>query len=293
MTRRQPHQRLLEGLVVGISISESSDSKDLGYSTSEINHATVRIAETLLSEGAHLVFGHNWRRDGVMTEIHRLAVTYQATDHPVITNLLPWPDEPGLTPAERAEAARTLEIREARLPPDVRKYETNPKKRADPWLRARALTWMRRQIVATVGAQICLGGRTEGSSGRFPGVVEEAYFVSLARKPLYLSGLLGGATREMIGAIRRQKFSEAILSTKDSVRQAFANALATTDDPDAKLNHESLASHFQSHLTMANLCKKNRLTPSENKLLCDAVNLEQALTPLLCGLSRVHQARTG
>ena len=135
MSRRQALRRSLEGLVVGISISESSDSSDLGYSTSEINHATVRIAETLLGEGAHLVFGHNWRPDGVMTEIHRLAVTYQATDDPVITNLLPWPEEPGLTPPERAEAARTLEIREARLPPDVRQYERNPKKRSDPWLR--------------------------------------------------------------------------------------------------------------------------------------------------------------
>jgi len=45
------------------------------------------------------------------------------------------------------------------------------------------------------------GGRTSGAAGRYPGVIEEAFLALRASKPLYLAGILGGATRQVIDAI--------------------------------------------------------------------------------------------
>lgn len=292
MNGSNPYRRSLEGLVIGISISESSDSSDLGFSSSEINRVVVRIAEALLGEGARLLFGHNWRRDGVMTEIHRLALRYQASDHPVIMNLVPWPDDPGLSDQERREAAGTLEIREAGLPPDLNQQTLNRTTFPQAWLRARALTWMRRQMARIVDAQICLGGRTERFSGRYPGVVEEAYLVSQERKPQYFSGLLGGATDQMIRAIRRTDFSDAVFSTQEAVQQAFAQAPRQGDDPDARLDRKVLIQNFQSKLTMRLICQANRLTEAENDLLCDATNLDQVVAMILRGLTRLGSVQS-
>ena len=46
------------------------------------------------------------------------------------------------------------------------------------------------------GCRVCLGGRTEDYQGREPGVMEEARLALTYRKPLYLMGGFGGATRE-------------------------------------------------------------------------------------------------
>ena len=50
-------------------------------------------------------------------------------------------------------------------------------------------------VMLDPGCRVCLGGPTEGYQGREPGVMEEARLALTYRKPLYLMGGFGGATR--------------------------------------------------------------------------------------------------
>ena len=62
------------------------------------------------------------------------------------------------------------------------------------------LTYLRAWLTALLapGCRICLGGKMRGYQGDVPGVIEEAGMALYARKPLYLLGGLGGASRAFI-----------------------------------------------------------------------------------------------
>src|SRR4051812_7920156 len=91
----------LEGLAVGISVVSGEDSAQHGYGEEEMNRAVVRLSDVLLSAGARLVFGHDWRPTGIMSAVARLAVLYEPIaavtgDQAIpprscrITNLVAW-----------------------------------------------------------------------------------------------------------------------------------------------------------------------------------------------------------
>ena len=59
--------RPLGGLRVGLSIGNSAeDGLARGFDSDQVNRVTVRLTRSLLAQGARVVLGHDWRRDGVM-----------------------------------------------------------------------------------------------------------------------------------------------------------------------------------------------------------------------------------
>src|SRR5260370_16798282 len=91
--------RPLEGVTVGLSVSFGEDSALHGFTEEEMNRAIVRLSDVLLSAGAQLVFGHDWRPGCVMSAVARLAVPHEpplpSAHHqasrplPPIPNLIP------------------------------------------------------------------------------------------------------------------------------------------------------------------------------------------------------------
>ena len=57
--------RPLEGKAIGISVALGEDHARCGYGAEEMNRTVVRLSEVLLSAGARLVFGHDWRPYGI------------------------------------------------------------------------------------------------------------------------------------------------------------------------------------------------------------------------------------
>lgn len=64
--------------------------------------------------------------------------------------------------------------------------------------RTRGLTLMRHKTTFQTQARIVIGGKLQGFSGLYPGVVEEAWWSVTAKRPLYLAGLFGGAAQAVI-----------------------------------------------------------------------------------------------
>jgi hypothetical protein len=289
MSEQTLHNRSLEGMTVGITISASTDSADRGYSSEIVNRLTIQLAQKLLAQGARLVLGHKWQPSGIMMSVYRWAMEYQTGDCPAIVNFLAWPDAPELSAAERREAGRVIDIRQVGLP-DVLQSRQYDREAADyPWLRARALTHMRRQIVEAVDAQVCLGGRAKGSTGRFPGVLEEIYMLTIAEKPVYLSSLIGGMARQIIATIRDpRQFPEEVLETRREVVEGYGRHPASADGgDDAKFDPGTIRHHFTSTLHEQSIREANRLSAEDHIQLWDAETDETVFAMVLRGLRKL------
>lgn len=197
--------RPLAGRVLGISISESDDIEDYGYGSWDVNRITVRLCEALLNAGAHLVFGHDWRPDGIMTAICGIAIKSHSTADselpPLIQNFLAHPDKTSISDQLKRDLRQRDLVRIRTVdPPRVNGG-------LDPDLqRALALSRMRFRMNLEVDARICLGGKRLSQSSAIPagfysGVAEEAYWAAVTGKPLLVGGFLGGVSHELIESL--------------------------------------------------------------------------------------------
>ncbi|ACK86187.1 hypothetical protein [Methylorubrum extorquens] len=300
--------RPLTSLNVGLSVSESDDSVSRGFPVWQVNHVTLQVAAALMGQGAGVVFGHDWREDGVMEAVHAFALRMQAPDAalagppataPLLQNLLPWPDEPRLPADERRRLASTLAIEAAGLPDDLAPRALGPLEEPErAYFRARGLTYLRRRLTARTQARICLGGRTGGSQGRYPGLIEEAYLSVDARQPLFLAGLLGGATRQVIDALegRPRPADFAGAPGLEGLYAAFAAGHRL--EADAEIDPNKVWSRFGA-LGVRGLARQNKLTEEENRELFHTPAVERAIQLILLGLARFKPrgrtaaARTG
>ncbi len=299
-----PSVKSLSGVVVGLSISGTSAMQDgrfdRGFDEAEVTRTTKYLARDLLGEGGSLVLGHDWRQGGVMWEIMRIAMEYQTTfsfDQPAmhkLRNVIPWPDTLPLDQEQRDELGSILAIKEGGLPARLEEVDAQQLLRTQPdaktYFRARGLTEMRRTIVGVCHARVCLGGRTEGSSGRYPGVLEEAYLTVQSRIPLYVSRLLGGTTEHLIDAIEQKRMPEQFASTHDDVKAAFAKyaGLLEPSEPDARIDRDEVWNCFRD-LGVSGLSSANGLSTDENAGLFSAQNVSDIRQCVLLGLRRLRK----
>lgn len=288
--------RSLTGLKVNISVSESSDSVQRGYPRWQVNHLTINLTTALLGQGASVAFGHDWRDDGVMEAICGFAQQMQgpfSSEIPArnarMFNFLPWPDKPALSREERDYLAGTLEIREAGLPYPLREFEKHVlgggKETKDyAQCRSLALGEMRRALTEFCDARICIGGRTSGFSGRFPGVIEEAALAMERQKPLYLVGLLGGAAGQVIDSLLGREIPHP--ATFPGHKEIFEFSFGKPFD-DGTLNRETDPWQVISAHSLEGLSQTNGLSAEENRELFATPILDRAVYLILTGLSRL------
>lgn len=300
-----PIHRPLTGLSVGLSISESDDSSLRGFPSWQVNRVTLQIVAALFGQGAGVVFGHDWREDGVMEAVHGFARQMQPPDpispeearragQPLLVNVLPWPDRPSLSEEDRARLSSTLRVELAGLPPELLEPEAEIRGHTEgpyyAYLRARGLTHLRHRLDEFCQARFCLGGRRGGAQGRFPGVIEEALLSLQEDRPLYLAGLLGGATRQVIAAIEGKPIPEDFFrSTK--IRNLFAAPPVCENDPatqvDRETDPEAVWMTFQE-AGIRQIAQRNGLDEEENLVLFHTPVLDSAINLVLTGLARLR-----
>lgn len=308
----------LAGHRVGISIAvpDGPHMSSHGVDEREINRVVRSLSQILLAQGARLVFGHDWRPDGVMTEVLQLAQSYRTLadestgneqEDALITGCVAWPDEPvaDVSILQRlrgvlfvARTGRPDEIDD--LPSEMAEnaYRKDPVCKA--YLRARSLTQMRHWLTQHSTSRVCLGGKLGGSSGRFPGIIEESAFAILAGQPLYLSRMLGGAAETVIDAIcSRGPMPKDFAPINPPVRTAFNELQHRATPIPFKRKQETVPEPFPDTTTDATelwkifqskglngLCEQNGLSESENEQLFSAVTIQEAAALIVTGLQR-------
>ena len=299
------NERPLASYTVNLSISESDDSLERGFPLWQVNRVTLQVTAALFGQGANVVFGHDWREDGVMETIHGFAQQVQppiplssnevvAGAQPLLRNILPWPDTPRLSNDDLERLASTLHVEVAGLPPELRPLESEARRfgASSPlyrYLRARGLTHLRHRLNAECQARLCIGGRTEGAAGRYPGVIEEALLAIQEGKPLFLAGFLGGATQQVIHAIEGQDMPE------DFCRPGPINELYETP-PTAEADRGTQIDRIIDRRALwvmlrqagvVGLAERNHLKPEENEELFRTSVLDRVVELVLTGLSRL------
>ena len=213
--------RPLAGKVIGISVSQSRDIENYGYTSWDVNRVTVRLSEALLNAGARLVFGHDWRHDGIMAAICGLAIKSHVSDDensgPLIQNFLAYPDQTSLPPERKRDLRRRELVHINQIEP-VGVYTSQDSKLK----RAVALSRMRYEMNKVIDARICIGGKRAGDdpdhppSGFFPGVAEEAYWAAKTGTPLFATQFLGGVAAELIRTLDEESEQDKNANTRDS-----------------------------------------------------------------------------
>lgn len=298
-------RRPLAGYVVNISISESDDSARFGFPSWQVNRVILQTVAALFGQGATILFGHDWREDGVMEAVYGFARQMQPPvplstahqepgDEPLLLNLLPWPDQPYLSSPDLQRLSSTLRVQSAGLPEQLRAAGDRALNagRDSPlyqYLRARGLTFLRHRLNDNCHVRLCLGGRRAGSAGRYPGVIEEALFALRSKKPLYLAGLLGGVTQQIIDAVEGKVMPDEFCSAT-RVRPLYENPpiqefdKATLDD--RAIDREAVWKEF-GKAGRNGLADAARLTAEEIKELFHTRVLDRVIELVLVSLSRL------
>ncbi len=183
---------------IGISVYPCEDAAVIGFDERQFNRIVIRIAQYFLYKDMRVIFGCDWRENGVMHAILNCAeIAAGASARPPnltrMINLAPTGD----APVSRAASAAQHETRGTLQVWSVRDYARKlgrdvPRQRPDE------LRMLRRCVneLLNPGVRICLGGEDW-----CPTITEEAYFALKMRKPLYLIGGFGGATAAVYDAL--------------------------------------------------------------------------------------------
>jgi hypothetical protein len=188
----------LEALVA-ISVSDPPD-RDLeqrGLAPEHVRHAFVEMARQVLAAGGSLAYGGDLRAGGYTETLTALLRTYSRADRPAVGRVrqyLAWPVWKPMSASDGAALA--VVATSVRVAPPV------PAPPDGAPSRAAAFTAMRKLMSQESQVRIVLGGRVDGQSGRWPGVVEEAYLAVRDGKPLFVLGGAGGAAARVAEAVQ-------------------------------------------------------------------------------------------
>lgn len=197
----------LKGKRLGISVSESPDLDRLGLIEMHFRMTLGELARTVVVAGGDLYYGGHLHPEGLtnflIEELHR----YGRRDRPLKV-CLAWTVHRRMSVEEIAEQQDFLGLfgEIYFLAPDGNLLDGPISEAAQgnfsPEEKAQALTGLRNYITGNTDARIVVGGKRKGFEGAMPGIVEEVLLSLERRQPLFLAGGFGGATLDIIHALR-------------------------------------------------------------------------------------------
>ncbi len=300
-----PILRPLTGCVVNLSISESDDSVKRGFPGWQVNRTTLQIVAALFGQGASIVFGHDWRDDGVMEAVYGFARQVQppiplsqgdadAEAQPVLRNLLPWPSVARMSKEDQEQLTSTLRVETVGLPEELKTYDRDAEVAgfSSPlytYIRARGLTFLRHRLTEVSHVRLCVGGAQSGAEGRYPGVVEEALLAVRNNKPLYLASFLGGATQQVVDAIEGNEMPDNFCRDTPLLglyqQPPITRGVALRGE-DSIIDRGATWREF-AEIGRNRLAGTNGLTVEENDELFHSPVIERVVELVLIGLSRI------
>jgi SLOG cluster2 len=257
----------LSSKTIAISISDSSELEQLGFSTKHLEDAIIEFARHFLALGSKLAYGGDLRPGGYSEVLYEVALTYRKDDLNSIDNMglssfLAWPIVALTGHKQLVELCDSMKgfadlfvvLENGQKAPLAEVIaQTTTFSTEITW--APALTQMRRVMATDCDARLALGGQVSGYKGAMPGVAEELLLHIEQKKPVYILGAFGGAARE---------FGDFIF---DGL-------------------HPKWLPKEQERITVAQL--DNGLDESQNRLLHTTQFIDQAITLVLRGLLNLY-----
>jgi hypothetical protein len=283
----------LKGITLGISISESDNLEELGYSVAHLRDAMVETARYILALGGRVAYGGDMRQGG-FTELMFELLAYYKADKELppkdrFQSYLSWPLSLNLTAEKQAELSHDVSFRRIEPPHDLRiansKEFLKPDSCENLYIWSRCLTKMREEMESECNARIFIGGRTKGFKGKCPGILEELLIAIKNNHPIYLVGAFGGITKDAIDAFnetRSNAFSSDFHLESTEYRDLFN--LYNSRHEDSMIDYQHYYSILQK-INFSGLSKMNGLNESENRRLAITPHISEIIYLILKGLT--------
>lgn len=192
-----PHDAL-NGVTVGISVSDSADLARLGLDVRHAELALGEITRAILIAGGTIAYGGRLKPSGftqqLMNEVRRfgtarpsLTLYMASAEHRSMGR-----DELAQVDSELGTWGRLVTLDGNGVPTKWSDLQTE----ADPLpedSRASSYSGLRQHMAGNIHGRILVGGQLRGYLGAMPGLVEEALLAVDHDQPIYLAGGFGGA----------------------------------------------------------------------------------------------------
>jgi len=283
---------LLEGQNIAISISDSSEIENLGFSPEHQTNLITEITRFLIIHGSKLVYGGDLRQNGYTRLFSNLVHQYRPSKEvgklffenyfsfPIYLNLKTTDilefKKNGVLPVE-VQPPSGLSIDESKF------YQ--PKGNENLFIWSESLTKMRMEMQSSINARIFTGGSMSNFKGKYPGLLEEAMLALEDDTPVYLVGIFGGITRRIIDGILGTKPKELTLKWQSVENEKYKDFVIYYNNKKEKNKIDyDFCTRFLNTYSLERFSRNNGLTVEENKRLFTTIHSSEIIFLIMKGL---------
>lgn len=291
-TSKEKEIHLFDGQNVAISISDSPEIENLGFSLAHQRNLITEITRFLIIHGSNLVYGGDLRQNGYTRLFSNLVNQYRPSKE---VGKLFFKNYFGFPIYLKLKTTDILEFKKNGVEPisveppedlgiDKSKFYS-PKGNENLFIWAESLTKMRQEMQSNTDARIFTGGSMSNFKGKYPGLLEESIFALKNDIPVYFMGIFGGVTSRIIEGLNGKKPQELTFEWQSSQNEdykefvGYYNAKNGEDKIDYKLNTD-----FLNDYTLERLSRNNGLTIEENERLFSTVHTSEIIFLIMKGL---------
>jgi hypothetical protein len=281
---------------IAISVSVSEELEYLGLSNQHLDDISIEIARYLIVNGATMLYGGDLRQGGFTELFSELSYQYKylSDKERRFINYFPFPNSEKLSINDKANFIKQqVEPKILEIPEHL--GNINKEKSYDPfssiedrYVFSECFSDMRVKMANDSNARILLGGKQKNYLGYIPGIVEEAYQTIVAKKPIYLLGGFGGATKSIIKAIKGETPVELTNEFQFSTEFLRDFKKYSSDKSTLNFDFDYLIGFFQ-HYNVGVLSTNNGLSIEENEILFESTNIHELVFLVIKGLQNISK----
>ncbi|UYF42693.1 TIR domain-containing protein [Aliarcobacter cryaerophilus] len=263
---------------IGVSISEINGTFDNGFENIHLYTAQEEISKYLLYTKNKIVYGGDisYKSEFNFVKIlAEIADSYGNRDVPIINHVC-YPLDKNIDINIKAKYKTIIEFKE------FNELEVNHDDEIMPYSHleslisfSKNLSLMRKMMAKNTDARIMLGGKHTGYLGKYPGLLEEAYYTLKEEKPLFLIGGFGGISKLIIDLRKGLEVKELTFEwqkedkNNDNFRSLLENGIEVDYDEILKIIKTS---------------KLNDLPEEDNDKLFYSTSIEEIVFYIMKGL---------
>lgn len=288
----QKEINLLKGRNIAVSISDSPDIENLGFSLEHQKNLITEITRFLIIHGSMLIYGGDLRKNGFTRLFSTLVHQYRPSkeiNKKFFENYFSFPIHLKLSRTDVLEFKKNGVFPVLVDPPEG--LEIDETKFYDPvgndnfFIWSESLSKMRHEMQSNTDARIFTGGKISNFKGKYPGLLEESLLALESNIPVYLTGIFGGITMKIIEGLKGKKPQELTLEWQSSQNKTYEefvsyyNSKKSTD----QIDYEQ-CTQFLNTFTLERLSQNNGLTIEENERLFNSIHTSEIIFLIMKGL---------
>lgn len=287
---KQEKKLFLYNKNIAISISESEEIEELGFSKIHQQDIILEITRYLIINGATLVYGGDLRSQGYTFLFSELVEQYTSgRNKNFYKNYFSFPIYVQMSQIHRLEFKKYgVDIINI-PPPENLDIDSNtfypPTDNENLFIWAESLSKMRREMCKDSSARVFMGGARTNFKGKYPGLLEETILSLETNTPTYFIGAFGGITKNIIEAILGKQPDQITEAWHKTASQKYGDFIDFYNKKDnvEKIDYTQQLAKLND-FTLEKLCKNNGLDEEENIRLFETIHLPEIIYLILKGL---------